>query len=244
MRLVSIIIPYFKKKKYFNNTIKSILNQSYSNYEILIVYDDPGNKEELDYLLNLKKKYKKIKILVNKKNLGAGLSRNKAIKIAKGYYISFLDADDFWHKNKLKFQIDIMLKNNWDISHTSYKIINEKNKLLGERQAYNLNFSDLVKSCDVGLSTVLIKKELLKKLKFASLKTKEDYVLWLNLSKKNIFFGINKTLVSWRKSKNSLSSSTIRKLFDGYTVYRVYLKKSILRSLYSLLVLSLNYLKK
>ena len=129
-----------------------------------------------------------------------------------------------------------MLKNNWNISHTSYKIINEKNKFLGVRKAYNLNYPDLIKSCDIGLSTVLIKRELLKKFKFANLKTKEDYILWLNLSKKNQFFGIDKILVSWRKSKNSLSSSTIRKLLDGYAVYRVYLKKSILGSLFSLIV--------
>ena len=244
MKLVSIIIPYFKKKKYFNYTISSILNQSYSNYEILIVCDDPGNKDELNYLLDLKRKHKKIRVIINKKNLGAGLSRNKAIKSAKGFFVSFIDADDLWHKNKLKIQVNLMLKNNWNISHTSYKIINEKNKFLGVRKAYNLNYPDLIKSCDIGLSTVLIKRELLKKFKFANLKTKEDYILWLNLSKKNQFFGIDKILVSWRKSNNSLSSSTIRKLLDGYTVYRVYLKKSILGSLFSLLVLSFNYLKK
>ena len=104
------------------------------------MFDDPGNKDELDYLLDLKRKHKKIRVLINKKNLGAGLSRNKAIKLSKGFFVSFIDADDLWHKNKLKIQVNLMLKNNWNISHTSYKIINEKNKFLGVRKAYNLNY--------------------------------------------------------------------------------------------------------
>ena len=138
-----------------------------------------------------------------------------------------------------------MIKNNYKISHTSYKIIDEQNKVIGKRIAKNLNFKDLFKSCDIGLSTVIIKKQIIKKFKFANLKTKEDYVLWLKLAQQgHIFFGLNEYLTYWKLTKDSLSSSIIRKFIDGYKVYRYYLKKSMITSFLSLINLSINYLKK
>ena len=113
MNLISIIIPYFKKKRYIEQTLRSIFKQKYKNYEILIVYDDEDRKD-LTLLMNLKKKNNRIKLIVNKKNIGAGMSRNKAIKLAKGKYIAFLDSDDLWHPYKLKKQLDFMIKKkNW-----------------------------------------------------------------------------------------------------------------------------------
>ena len=91
----------------------------------------------------------------------------------------------------------------------------------------------------------MIKKKLLLKNHFPNLKTKEDYVLWLKLSKKgHIFYSINEQLVLWRQTTNSLSSSILQKLLDGYRVYRIYLKFSYFKSLYHLFFLSFNYLKK
>ena len=244
MSLVTIIIPYFKKKNYIKLTIKSILKQKFQNYEILIVYDD-DDKSDLSLIYQIKKLDNRIKIIINKKNIGAGLSRNKAIKVSRGKFIAFIDSDDLWDPLKLQMQISFMKKNNINISHTSYYIINENNKKISYRIAKDLNFKDLMKSCDVGLSTVVINKKLLKKDCFVNLKTKEDYVLWLKLAKKNhIFYGIKKPLVFWRSMSNSLSSSLLRKLIDGYSVYRVYIKQTIFQSLKSLTLLSINYLKK
>ena len=101
MALVSVIIPYFRKKKYFFKTINSVINQSYKKIEIILIYDDE-NKKDLPYVKKLIKKDKRIKLIINRKNYGAGISRNIGIKLAKGKYISFLDADDVWLKNKLK----------------------------------------------------------------------------------------------------------------------------------------------
>ncbi len=244
MTLVSIIIPYFKKKNYIKFTIKSILNQNFDNYEIIIVYDD-NDKSELKYLKNLKKLDSRIKIIINNINIGAGPSRNKAIKVCKGKYIAFIDADDLWMPNKLKKQVSFMEKNNLNISHTSYSIINDQNLKKSFRKAKNLKFNDLIYSCDIGLSTVMIKKKLLTKNSFPNLKTKEDYVLWLKLSKKGyMFHSLKENLVSWRKTSQSLSSSLSQKFMDGYKVYRLYLKFSVINSLYHLFLLSLNYLKK
>ena len=244
MRLISIIIPYYKKKKYIEQTLRSILSQKYKNFEILIVYDDI-DKEDLYLIKSLKKKDNRIKLFINRKNIGAGMSRNKAIKLSKGSYIAFIDADDLWHPNKLKTQVNYMIKKKILISHTSYNIIDRNNKKIGFRKAKKIEHTDLLKSCDIGLSTVMIKKELLKKNFFAKLKTKEDYVLWLSLSKKNYkFYPIRKSLTSWRSLDDSLSSPLFQKLFDGYFVYRKFLKQSYFRSLLSLFILSVNYLKK
>ena len=244
MVLVSIIVPYFKKKNFINQTIDSILNQNFDNFEIIMVYDDK-DKSELELLEKFKNKDKRIKIIVNQENLGVGESRNKALKIANGKFIAFLDADDIWHPLKLSKQIKFMIENNFSITHTSYNIINEKNKKVGSRLAKNLKLSDLMRSCDVGLSTVILKKKLLDNLCFPNLKTKEDYVLWLQLTKKGYDFkAFDEFLTDWRLTENSLSSSTFRKLIDGYNVYRKYLGQNILKSLINLLILSLNFLRK
>ncbi len=109
MKYVSVIVPYYKKKKFIQATLNSILNQTYKHFEIILVYDDE-DKTDLSFLKKLQKKDKRIKIILNKKNIGAGKSRNKGIKIAKGNYIAFLDSDDLWLKDKLKFQINFMKK--------------------------------------------------------------------------------------------------------------------------------------
>ena len=107
--IVSIIIPYHKKKFFFMETIQSLINQSFKNFEIIIVYDDT-NLDELNFVKKIKKKYLKIKLIINKNILGPGLSRNKGIFLSKGKYIAFCDADDLWNKNKLKFQLEYMKK--------------------------------------------------------------------------------------------------------------------------------------
>ena len=241
--LVSIIIPYFKKRSYIDKTLKSIISQTYKKYEILIIYDDLDLKDYF-YLKNRYKNKKNIKVLKNKKNLGAGYSRNEGIIKSKGKYIAFIDADDLWNKNKLQFQTIFMEKKDIQISHTSYKII-YNDKTIGYRVAKELKFQNILTSCDIGLSTVMIRKKLLSRFKFPNIKTKEDYVLWLKILKTGIkIYPIKRQLASWRKVKFSLSSSVVQKLHDGYLVYRVYLKYSILRSFYNLMLLSLNFLIK
>ena len=244
MTLISIIIPYYKKRYYIRQTLQSILKQNYKNFESLLIYDDE-DQTDLVLLKKLSNNYKRIKLIVNKKNIGAGISRNKAIKLSKGNYIAFIDADDIWHRNKLQQQISFMKKNQINLCHTSYYIVNRNNKKIGLREAKELKFKSLLKSCDIGLSTVMVKKKLLKNNFFPILKTKEDYVLWLKLTKKkNTFYFIKKPLTSWRSLDNSLSSSIIQKLIDGYNVYRIYMKQSFVQSIKSLFILSINFLKK
>ena len=105
----------------------------------IIVIDNPKNKENLYNLKRFIFKKKKIKIIINKNNLGAGNSRNKGIKIAKGKFIAFLDSDDFWKKNKLLIQYNFMKKNNLKATHTSYDLVDLKNNFIQQRKAVDLN---------------------------------------------------------------------------------------------------------
>ena len=245
MDLVSIIMPYYKKKKYIELAVNSVIQQTYKNFELIIVYDDE-NKEDLNFLKKIIKKDERIKLYINKKNLGAGRSRNKGIKLSKGSLIAFLDADDLWLHNKIQKQIFFMKKNAIDVSHTSYHIINSDNKIIGSRRAKDMNHKLLLNSCDIGLSTVILNKKIItNKMKFANINTKEDYVLWLKFTlDDNIIFALKSNLTKWRKLDDSLSTSKIQKLYDGYLVYRKYMNFSLIKSFISLLLLSFNYLLK
>ena len=240
-------MPYYKKSEFISASINSILNQSFQKFEIIII-DDELSKNSFEILENIKKLDTRIKVFRNKENLGAGGSRNNAINLSEGEYIAFCDCDDLWKQNKLEKQIKFMKDYDLNFSFTSYEIIDDNNQRIGFREANNnLSFRQLRNSCDIGLSTVMIKKNVFdnKKFKFGKTKTKEDFILWLLLAKEGIQInGIKECLMSWRKNSKSLSSSNIQKIIDGYKVYKDYLNYSRIKSLFFLIILSFNFIIK
>ena len=244
--LISVIIPSHRKKNYFKKTIKSIVNQNFKRFEIIIIYDD-DNFEELEFIKNIKKKFSNIKLIINKKKLGPGLSRNKGILLSKATYIAFCDSDDLWKKNKLSLQIDFMKKNNLSFSHSNYLVIDKKERIIGKfKPKSKINYQELLKSCDIGLSTVIVKRNLLKKNLFCKLKTKEDFYLWLQIIKKEKkLFSVNKYLSSWRYLENSLSSSVTQRFSDAFKLFYTYEKYNFLISICYVIRLSYNaFIKK
>ena len=247
MNFISIIMTYYQKSEYIHETIRSILKQSLKDFEIIII-DDEVSENSQKVLSEIKKLDTRIKIFRNKENLGAGQSRNNAINLCKGKYIAFCDCDDLWKPQKLEKQINFMEKNKLKFSFTSYEIINFKNSIIGFRKAEkNLTFKQLRNSCDIGLSTVIVKREVFntEHLRFGNTKTKEDFILWLLISKNGIKLnGLSEFLVSWRKTRRSLSSSNLQKIKDGYNVYRKYLYYGRIKSLIFLIILSFNFMLK
>ena len=120
--LVSVIIPFYKKLPFIRRTLNSVIKQTHKKLEIIVVYDD-NDKRELNTLKSICRVDKRIKILVNQKNVGAGKSRNRAMKVSKGNYVAFIDSDDKWNKKKIELQLKYMKKNDFLISHTDYEVI-------------------------------------------------------------------------------------------------------------------------
>ena len=241
---IDIILPNFNSSDYIKETIKSVIKQTYTNWNLIIVDDCSDEKT-----VNILKKYqknKKFKIYFLKKNQGAGYCRNYAIKKSKSPFIAFLDSDDIWKKRKLEKQILFMNNNNIDFSYTSYNQIDKNgNKIKTIFAPKYQTYRNLLEDCKIGLSTVIIRKKILRNsLRFPNLKTKEDLYLWLQLSKKNKLIGYGEVLSDWRKLDDSLSSNTLQKILDGFRLYYVHEGFNIFKSIYYLFLLSFNYIKK
>ena len=244
MSLVSIILPYYKKIKFFAATYRSIMGQSYQNFELIIIYDDEDLKE-LRAIKKIIKKNPKVKILQNKRNLGAGRSRNNGIKKSKGKFISFIDADDIWAKNKIKEQVKFIEKNRFDFISCNYKK-KFSNKIISVKSQYEIKYKDLLKTCSIGLSTVMLRKKIINHKLFSKLKTQEDFSAWLKIMRKKKIscYNLNKILVTWNYDKKSLSSNFFQKFRDAYKVFRINENFSFINSIIHLLVLSINSLKR
>ena len=216
---ISIIIPYYNDTENISKSVSSVLKQSYKNYEILII-DNELSKQSKKILRQIKSKSKKIKILTNNFQKGPGLTRNIGIKKAVGKFCAFLDSDDAWHRNKLQFQLKFMNQKNADISFTSYIGV-KKNKKIYEVLAPNfLDYNNLLQACPICCSSIMIKSEIIKKNLFKNYLTKEDYELWLRLSKKIRFFGIKNKLTYYNVRNKSLSSMHLNKLTNAFKIYR------------------------
>lgn len=238
--LVSVIIPYFNDELNINKSVLSALNQTYKNIEIIIV-DDENTKNSIDVLKKFLKE-KRIKIIRNKKNSGVAFARNKGIKNSKGQFVAFLDSDDFWKKNKLKKQIVEIKKRKLDICYTNFKAINYNKKFIYKvKSPKQMVYNDLLKGCPICCSSIIIKSSILKKNQFSKLKTKEDYELWLRLSKKKFKFGgVNSYLTFYKLRKNSLSSKHINKLINAFKIYNNFNNYGIIFSLFFTIRLYFN----
>ena len=242
--LISVIIPFYNQEDYFEECLNSAINQTYSNLEIIIINDGSDKKYD-EILTKLQSKYlNKIKIF-NQENKGVSAARNLGILKSTGEYIAFLDSDDVWLPNKLEHQINIIKKKKIDFIHGSYLIINDENKFIGKFLSKTLYYKDLIKSCDIGLSTVMVKSDLIKKHLFKKISTKEDYTCWLSIVKEiNFLLGDNKEVTIYRDNKNSLSSNLIQKFINAYKVYNNYERKGLLLSIYHTIILSIYWVIK
>ncbi len=242
--LISVIIPFYNEKAYFNDCINSVLDQSYKNIEIIIINDGSDNKY-LQILENIKNKYPNKITLYHKENEGVSSARNLGIRKSNGKYISFIDADDMWLPNKIEHQINILKKKNLKFIHGSYLIEDESQKLKGKFIANDLDYMNLLKSCDIGLSTVTLSKDLAKEDLFPKISTKEDYICWLKIIRKlGMLKGDKEVVTIYRRRNNSLSSKFLTKFINAFRVYFIYEKFGILKSFFCTIRLSIYYLFK
>ena len=242
--LVSVIIPYYKDKKNILESVKSVIDQSYKNIEVIIIDDENSNSSK-KILSKIKRKNKEIKILQTRRNRGVSFARNIGIDYARGKFVGFLDSDDLWKKNKIRKQVDFINLNKIDLCYTNYYGFDDKKVLYKVNVQKSFNYNQLLNECPISCSSILIKKNILIKNKFKNLHTKEDYELWLRIAKKKYKFGgINKFLTSYRVRKNSLSSRHLNKLISAFKIYNKYNNFGVIKSIFYVIRLYCNAFKK
>ena len=242
--LVSIITPLYNSEKFIVETIKSVLAQTYTNWEMLIVNDcskDNGASIVEEYV----EKDKRIKLFNNEKNMGVSFTRNRAIDLSNGKYIAFLDSDDLWYKEKLKKQIRMMEEKNISLSYTAYTKMNEDGSLRGKIEVpEKVNYKKLLKGNIMGCLTVIARKDILKDSYFRQTK-QEDYILWLELLKKVEFsYGIQESLAFYRVLENSRSSNKIDLVNFNWRIYREVEKLSLVESIYYFVIYLVKGIKR
>jgi len=232
--LVSVIIPSYNSSRYINSAIDSVLCQTYQNFEIIVV-DDGSLDDSISIVNQYKLLDKRVKLFDLKSNFGVYYARNFGISKSKGEYYCFLDSDDLWFKDKLEYQIDFMKKNNFLFSFTSYNIIDSNNNIIKKKIKVPdfVTYKGLLKENSIACSTVMISKSICIS-GFFSKNKHEDYVAWLSLLKRNIqVYGLDKVLVSYRKTKNSISANKFKSSVWVWNIYRNIEKLSFSESVYN-----------
>lgn len=240
---VSIITACYNSEKFISETIDSVLNQTYPNWEWIIV-DDCSTDSSIKIIENYKDD--RIKLLKLKKNMGTAIARNYGINQAKGRYISFIDSDDLWLPTALEERIKYLQENNESAVYTSYKRVNEKlEPCLKDFSAEdNVNFNRLLLNCPVFISTLIYDTNKIGKIIFPDVCRREDYAMILNLSKKTIIRAINKPLVIYRIRYNSYSRNKWLMFKLQFFVYYNFLQLSLYKSIYYTVQWAFNGLKK
>lgn len=229
--LVSIIMPAYNAEKYIEEAIESVLNQTYSNWELLIC-DDCSNDRTREIIKECKDNDKRIKLFELKENSGAAKARNTSIEQAEGTYIAFLDSDDVWFETKLSEQIGFMIENNYLFTCTYYNKIDGSSKSLDKviRYKNEADFGELLKNCP-GNSTVIYNSRNLGKFYISNIKKRNDYLMWFQvIEKSNKINCLDKMLSSHRIIENSLSNNKKDLIKYHWIIYRKELDLSLIKS--------------
>ena len=230
--LVSIIMPSYNTAKYITNSIESVLNQTYKNWELIII--DDCSTDNTDEIIKNYNSEDRIKYIKNEKNSGAAVSRNRGLREAKGKWIAFLDSDDLWCPTKLEKQILFMKENNYYFSYTAYREIDSASRANGiivtgpskitKRGMYNY--------CWVGCLTVMYDTEKIGLVQIEDIKKNNDYAMWLKVCKKAPCYLLNEVLASYRKGRiGSISTYGYTQLIKWhYRLFREAEKKNVVVS--------------
>lgn len=231
---VSIITPSYNSSSFIEATIISVINQTYPNWEMIIV-DDCSTDETVSILKEFSKIDKRIKYYVNESNKGAAVSRNLGLESATGRFICFIDSDDLWEDNKLLTQINFMTLNNLPISFTEYNLIDEDcvslNKII--RTVKEIDYIGYMKNTIIGMSTSMIDTTMVKPFKFKNIRTRQDTYLWISLLKRgHKAYGIDTVLASYRVRADSISANKIKAAKRVWYLYYNLEKLGFFRSTY------------
>lgn len=241
---VSIIIPVYNASLFLNDTIKTIQDQTYDNWEAIFV-NDCSKDDSVSIIKKAQKADKRIILLENKKNSGAAITRNNGIKYASGRYICFLDADDLWDKDKIERQVDFMKRKHCAFSYHSYAFANAdgvpngKNVIASE----TLSYKEALKNNIISTITVMFDMEKIdsKLIEMPDLKYVEDTATWWKILRSGYTaYGISDLFSIYRRIPNSNSSNKFKTQKYLWNLYRKEEKLGIFSSIYYLLIKNIN----
>ena len=245
--LVSIVTPVFNGEKTIAKTIESVLNQTFNDFEMVIV-DDRSTDKTADIIKKYQEKDKRIKYYLLEKKGGASAARNLAIKKATGRYIAFLDGDDLWYPEKLEKQIKFMQDNDYAFSYTDYEYIDDDgNKLNILRKCpKKMTYHRMLLGDSVGCLTVIYDAKKVEDISIPTLKKRNDYALWcLVLKKVKVGYKCDGILSLYRKGTNSntlSSGSKVKLLKYHYQVHRKINGFNPIKAMFYTLTNGVNYI--
>ena len=207
--LVSVITPTYNCADFIGETIESVQSQIYQNWEMIIVDDcsTDNTKEVVDKYIS---KDSRIKYFCLKNNSGAAVARTKAMELASGEYMAFLDSDDIWPEDKLKKQLYFMKEHDVAFTCTAYEQIDENGKPLNKviNTVPRADYNRVLLDCPVGNSTVMYNVEKMGKFEVPNIRKRNDDALWLQMLKREKYvYGLNIVLMKYRIRHNSISSN-------------------------------------
>lgn len=219
--LVSIIMPSYNTAPYIAESIQSVIDQTYKDWELIIVDDcSTDNTDEVITSLH----DERIRYFKNERNGGAAVSRNKALRKAKGKWIAFLDSDDLWNPEKLEKQIAFMKENGYVFSYTNYEEIDADGNKTGVRVTgpKKITKSGMYNYCWPGCLTVMYDANHIGLIQIEDIKKNNDYAMWLKVCKKADCYLLDECLAQYRKGRiGSVSTHGIRTMIGWhYKLYR------------------------
>ncbi|WP_271753628.1 glycosyltransferase family 2 protein, partial [Cohnella sp. JJ-181] len=238
--------PSYNSEKYIQNTIQSVINQSYENWEMIIV-DDCSTDETIKIIKEYQQIDKRIVLITKSVNEGAAVSRNTAINVARGKYLAFLDSDDIWYPNKLDEQITFMKNSKVTFSYSMYRVMNENGEDLNRviKVPNKIDYNYLLKNTIIGCLTVILDRELIGEVKMPNIRAKQDTALWLGILKKGQYaYGYQKELASYRLVKGSISSNKFKAIMHMWNLYRRIERIGVVKSAWYLMNYGVNAIKK
>ena len=214
MKLVSIIMPAYNCEHFIAEAIRSVLAQTYTDWELLIV-DDCSTDNTAQIVASFDDT--RIVYQRNEKNMGAALTRNKALQIAKGHYIAFLDADDLWAPEKLEHQIAFMEKNGYDFTYTAFRRTDKPLRIAGPKHVTRLG---MYAFCWPACPTVMYNRQKIGLIQITDLRKNNDYAMWLHVIQKADCYLLNEELFFYNKHAGSVSDAKISVLLKWH--YRLW----------------------
>ncbi len=219
--MVSVIMPAYNCEKYIGQAIASVLAQSYTDFELLIV-DDASSDKTCEVIASFSDN--RIRFFKNRERLGAALCRNFAIRNAKGDYIAFLDSDDMWHPEKLEKQLSFMQENGVAFCYTAYREMQEDGTLLNRRVSgpKKVSKAGMYAYCWPGCLTVMYHKKTVGNVEIYPIEKNNDYAMWLKIICKAKLFLLDECLATYRKRAGSVSGTSKKVLVRyHYLLYRL-----------------------